>query len=166
MAAILRQESKPYSFKSVGQSVSSREARAASDSNKPKPIGIATPVSLEYGEFAFVKMHTDIGDQLADNFRSLILTNHGERLGLYDFGANLLELTLEMQREEVQQEAMRRISAAVTKYMPFIELETFEAFVENFDNKDIARVGVRVGFNVPRLNIVNRRLEIVLFVAG
>ena len=166
MAAVLRQESKQYSFKSVGQSVSSREARSASVSNKPQPIGIATPVSLEYGEFAFVKMHTDIGDQLTDNFRSLILTNHGERLGLYDFGANLLELTLEMQREEVQQEAMSRISSAVTKYMPFIELETFETFVENFDNKDIAKVGVRVGFNVPRLNIVNRKLEVVLFVAG
>lgn len=166
MAAVLRQESKQYSFKSVGQSLASREARGATTENKPRPIGIATPVTLDYGEFGFVKMHTNVADQVTDNFRSLILTNHGERLGLYDFGANLLELTFEMQREEVQAEAMRRISTAVTKYMPFIELETFETFVENFDNQDVARVGVRLGFNVPRLEIVNRRLEVVLFVAG
>lgn len=166
MVATLRQEFKQYSFKSSGQSLQSRQARSKTVLNRPRPIGIATPVTLDYGEYAFVKMHTDIGDQVTDNMRQLILTNHGDRLGLYDFGANLLELTFEMQKEEVQGEAMRRISTAMSKYMPFVELETFESFIDHFDNQDIGKVGVKVGFNVPKLNIVNRKLEVTLYVAG
>jgi len=166
MAATLRQEFKQYSFKSVGQTLKSRLDRSKTIVRRPQPIGIATPVTLDYGEYAFVKMHTDIGSQITDNFRQLILTNHGERLGLYDFGANLLELTFEMQSEEVQGEAMRRISQAVGKYMPFLELDTFESFIDHFDNQDIGKVGIRVGFNVPKLDIKNRRLEVTLYVAG
>jgi len=166
MAATLRQEFKQYSFKSSGQTLKSRQDRAKTVLNRPRPIGIATPVTLDYGAYAFVKMHTDIGNQITDNFRQLILTNHGDRLGLYDFGANLLELTFEMQQEEVQGEAMRRISLAAGKYMPYIELETFESFIDHFENQDIGKVGVTIGFNVPKLNIVNRRLEVLLYVAG
>jgi phage baseplate assembly protein W len=166
MTAILRQEFKQYSFKSVGQTLKSRQDRSKTILNRPRPIGIATPVTLDYGAYAFVKMHTDVGDQVTDNFRQLILTNHGDRLGLYDFGANLLELTFEMQAEEVQGEAMRRISKAAAKYMPFIELDTFESFIDHFENQDIGKVGIRLGFNVPKLNITNRRLEILLYVAG
>jgi len=166
MTAILRQEFKQYSFKSVGQTLKSRQDRSKTILNRPRPIGIATPVTLDYGAYAFVKMHTDVGDQVTDNFRQLILTNHGDRLGLYDFGANLLELTFEMQSEEIQGEAMRRISQSAAKYMPFIELETFESFIDHFENQDIGKVGIRLGFNVPKLNIINRRLEILLYVAG
>jgi len=166
MTAILRQEFKQYSFKSVGQTLKSRQDRSKTILNRPRPIGIATPVTLDYGAYAFVKMHTDVGDQVTDNFRQLILTNHGDRLGLYDFGANLLELTFEMQSEEIQGEAMRRISQSAAKYMPFIELETFESFIDHFENQDIGKVGIRLGFNVPKLNITNRRLEILLYVAG
>ena len=166
MSATLRQEFKQYSFKSVGQTLKSRLDRSQTVVRRPQPIGIATPVTLDYGEYAFVKMHTDIGNQITDNFRQLILTNHGERLGLYDFGANLLELTFEMQSEEVQGEAMTRIAQAVGTYMPFIELDTFESFIDHFDNKDIGKVGIRVGFNVPKLNITNRKVEVTLYVAG
>ena len=37
-------------------------------------------------------MNTDPVRQLADNFRNLIMTNHGERLGRYNYGANLNSL--------------------------------------------------------------------------
>ena len=41
-------------------------------------------------------MHMSMADQVSDNFRNMIMTNHGERLCLYDFGADLDELIHEL----------------------------------------------------------------------
>ena len=166
MAATLIQNSKQISFKSTGQLITTREQRRSSVKPREVPIGISTPVTLDYGGFAFIKMNTTVIAQVTDNLKQLILTNHGDRLGLYDFGANLLELTFEMQNDSVQGEAMKRISQTASKYMPFVELETFESFVEHFDNKDIAKIGIKIRYNVPQLNAYGLGMEVVLYVAG
>ena len=111
-------------------------------------------------------MHDNFPDQISDNLKNLILTNHGERLGLPDFGAHLMELTFEMQDEGAQGEAMSRVSKAVRKYMPYVSLETFSPFTENFDNKEVARVGITIGYKVPKLRTEMRMLEVILYSAG
>jgi len=111
-------------------------------------------------------MHNSFPDQLHDNLLNLILTNHGERLAHPDFGANLFELTFEMQNEGAQAEAMARISNAVRKYMPYVSLETFSPIVENFDNKEVAKIGISVGYTIPKLRTEQRQLEVILFSAG
>ena len=103
---------------------------------------------------------------LQHNLRNLIQTNHGERLGNYFFGANLQPLVFEFSNPEVEQEAIRRIKSAVTEYMPYVNLETFEAFVENYDNKEVAKVGIRITYNMPRIEKGKRSLEIMLYVGG
>ena len=104
--------------------------------------------------------------QIHDNLENLILTNHGERLGLPDFGANLAELTFEMQDEDVQSEAMARVSKTVRKYMPYVQLETFSPFIDHFDNKEVAKVGLTIGYQVPKLRTEMRMIDVVLFCAG
>ena len=81
---------KVYSFKSVGEL--ERDNRQNDETVVVKlPIGIATPVSL--GNNSLLKMHTSQINVIKDNFRNMLMTNHGDRLGFYDFGANLEELT-------------------------------------------------------------------------
>ena len=156
---------KVYSFKSVGKSIELQRKLVRDGPERP-PVGIKTPVKLSEDGKSFVEMHKTFPDQIHDNLTNLILTNHGERLGLPDFGANLAELTFEMQAEGGQGEAMQRISAAVRKYMPYVSLETFKPVVEHFDNKEVAKIGVVLGYKIPRLKTKLRHLEVILFSAG
>ncbi len=154
-----------YSFKSVGKSAELTKKLARSTPELP-PIGIKTPVTLSETGKSFVEMHNNFPDQLHDNLLNLILTNHGERLGHPSFGANLSELTFEMQDEGGQSEAMARVSSAIRKYMPYISLETFSPIVENFDNKEVAKIGMIIGYTIPKLFTKTRNIEIILYSAG
>ena len=152
-----------YSFKSVGELDAENRQHAKIDRQK-MPIGIATPVQL--GNNSLLKMHTDQLSVISDNLRNMIMTNHGDRLGFYDFGANLAELTFELGSENGDSEATRRIAKAVGKYMPYITLDTFEPFVEKFDNQHTAKVGVRVTYTVPAISTDLKSVEVMLYVAG
>jgi|TARA_R110000851_G_scaffold287882_1_gene441950 phage baseplate assembly protein W len=156
---------KVYSFKSVGKSAELSKKLARSTPELP-PVGVKTPLTLSETGKSFLEMHNNFPDQLHDNLLNLILTNHGERLGHPKFGANLAELTFEMQEEGGQSEAMTRISTAVRKYMPYVSLETFSPIVENFDNKDVAKIGIVVGYSIPKLFTKIRNIEVILYSAG
>ena len=131
------QERRTYDFKSVGIRQQDELAQNSVTQFKPKPIGIKTP--LEFGQgTGLLKMHTSMFSQLADNLRNLIMTNHGERLGHHDFGANLFPLVFELGNADFDGEAIRRIKSAVGKYMPYINLKTFTPVVDRLDNKEVA----------------------------
>lgn len=154
---------KVYSFKSVGELESTNRLQEKEIRQKV-PIGIATPVQL--GSNSLLNMHTERLKVIKDNFRNMILTNHGDRLGFYDFGANLEELTFELGSEDGDAEATRRIAKTTSKYMPYINLDTFEPFVEKFDNQHTGKVGIRVVYTVPAINIEKQGLEVLLYVSG
>ena len=100
------------------------------------------------------------------SFKNLLKTNHGERLGSYTFGANLEELAFEVASDEIEQEAINRINSAISKFMPFVTLNNFEAFTEHFDNSHVAKIGIRVTYAIPNLGVANEQLEVILKVAG
>ncbi len=155
---------KVYNFKSSGTRFSIEKGRSL-ERQAPPPVGIKTPVSFADKGQNFLTMNTTFAEQIHDNLVNLILTNHGERLAFPDFGANLMELTFEMQNEDGQGEAMDRIAKAVTKYMPYVVLETYKPFTEHFENKDVAKVGIQLTYGIPRLNISKKGLEVLLFAA-
>ena len=154
---------KVYSFKSVGELEVDLNQNTKQVRQK-NPIGIATPVQL--GSNSLLKMNTDRLNVIKDNFRNMLLTNHGDRLGFYDFGANLEELTFELGSESGDAEATRRIAKSAGKYMPFISLDTFEPFVEKFDNQHTGKVGIRIVYTVPRITSEKQALEVLLYVSG
>ena len=111
-------------------------------------------------------MHTNIEKNLADNFRNMIMTNHGERIGQYDFGANLAELAFELGSEDYDEESIRRIRKTTQKFMPYIQLLTFEPLVDRFDNKEVAKVGVRITYKVNTLSKNEYAIEAIIYTAG
>ena len=165
MSANRNPNRKVFSFKSAGKSTELTR-KLVRDGPELPPVGIKTPVALSDTGKSFLEMNNNFPDQIHDNLLNLILTNHGERLGFPDFGANLAELTFEMQDEDAQSEAMSRVSSAVRKYMPYVSLETFSPVVENFENKEVAKIGIIVGYKIPRLRTPERRLEVILYSAG
>ena len=157
-------ERQVYSFKSSGKLSSDIALNSAS--NTLPPIGFKTPIEISDDQNAPFKMHTDISLQIRDNFRNMLQTNHGDRLSLIDFGANLEELTFEFGNENFDAIALQRISATTNKYMPFIDLQTFEPVSIKNNEGIVGKSGFRVTYSVPNLGLTNQVVEIVLYIAG
>ena len=164
MSLIGNQTRKTYSFKSSGKTKATLEAEKEGIPKK-LPIGIRTPIQLSREKGIF-EMHTDLGQQVSDNLRNLILTNHGERLGFYDFGANLRPLVFDLGAEDADEEAVERIKKAVGKYMSYVSLVDFQVYIDRFDNKQVAKVGIQVTYSVPLLGKALITMEVMLYVGG
>lgn len=156
---------KSYSFKSVGQKQDDFFNQQLETIRKT-PIGIVTPISFALAGDTMFNMSYDIAAQIRDNLKNLLLTNSGERLMLNDFGANLRPLAFELTNDDVAAEATRRILASVNKYMPFVELDTFETVAETPKNENIANVTVKVTYSVPSIGVINQAVEAVIYAAG
>ena len=152
-----------YSFKSAGVKPNTN---AEEVSVKQKiPYGIKTPIQLAASEGLF-EMNTDMAKQVSDNLRNIILTNWGERMGFYDFGANLQPMVFELGSEDGDAIAIQRISKTVAKYMPYVTLQNFQTYVDHSDNKNTGKIGIKVTYKVPRIDSYVRALEILLYVGG
>jgi phage baseplate assembly protein W len=112
-------------------------------------------------------MKQDLGEQMKDNFRNMLATNHGDRVMLHDFGANLQELAFELGAESGDVKAIQRIRKTTEKYMPFIQLETFEPIREaDLVDSGMATVGVRVAYSVPKIQLFKQGVEVLIYTAG
>lgn len=135
-----------------------------------RSFGIKTP--MEVGDDIF-KMHTNPIRQIADNFRNLIMTNHGERLGLYDYGANLNSLAFEYGNlPDFETIAGEAIIIAASKYIPNINI--VNVTTKNIDineKNELNRIGltkitVLVEYVIPRLNSPKLGIEVDILVGG
>ena len=159
------QERKVYNFNSVGITEQRRD-EIINSKPRARPIGIKTPMRLSEEQGSVFSMHTRQSDQVRDNFINMLMTNHGERLWLYDYGANLTPLAFELGSDDFDNAALSRISATTRKYMPFIELSTFEVVRQQSETGDLAKVAVRVGFTVPSLLMGEQIVEAIIYAAS
>lgn len=150
-----------FSFKSSGKTQAQQVVEKTTTTLTP--VGIKTPLRLGTKEGIF-EMSYALSEQVGDNLRNLLLTNTGDRLGLFDFGANLRPLMSEFtSQENFDVEAVTRIKAAVSRWMPYIELDSFLSEVNRNDNKNTAVINVTITYNVPALNLKGRKIELVLY---
>jgi len=151
-----------YSFKSSGKTVEQRLVEKIEATRIP--IGIKTPLEINQGEGTDILVTYDtLEETVGDNLRNLLLTNWGERLGLYDFGANLRPLMSELvSLEDFDSAAIERISSAVSRWMPYVSLDNYTSSTVRENNRDLARINIRITYNVPTLNVTNKLLEINL----
>jgi phage baseplate assembly protein W len=152
------------SFKSVGTLSTNKKFEIKSQKN---PIGFKTPLRLGTIKEGIFAMNYDMMDQIQDNLKNLLLTNHGERLGFYDFGANLLPLVFESSSDvDVEEDAMTRIKTAVQKYLPFVDLQEFESVFQAAGGDGLSRLKVRLTYDVPVLEIKERSLSVEITGGG
>lgn len=151
-----------FSFKSSGKT---QEQQLVETLNKTTiPIGIKTPLRLGDQDGIFA-MHNSLSDQVHDNLRNLLQTNWGERLGLYNYGANLRPLVTEFAtQDDFDAQAVQRISNAVSKWMPFVSLEDFLSEVDRIENKNTGVIKVTITYSVPTLQTGKRALLVTLYV--
>lgn len=151
-----------FNFKSSGKTQEQRLVETLTTT--VIPIGIKTPLALGGDEGIFA-MNMTLPDQINDNLRNLLLTNWGERVGFYDFGANLRPLASEFTtQDDFDAEAVQRIKGAVTRWMPFVSLDDFLSEVDRIENKNTGVIRITVTYTVPALNTPKRALQVTLYV--
>lgn len=154
------------SFKSSGVSAGDPDLLKTVDE---PPIGIKTPIELGEGRSGIFEMHFNAAGQLEDNLKNLILTNWGERLGNYTYGANLRPLTVELSsQEDFEANAMERIQLAVSKHMSFVTLETFSSDADiQIDKQNAPQsmtiVNLVIKYSAPSMRIINKSLKVGLY---
>ncbi len=157
-----------YSFNSVGETV--EEYRQTNRIDSPigglTPIGIKTPVQLGEDTDGLLVMNYRVADSIKDNLRNLLLTNHGERIGQFDFGANLQELTFELGTPTFDTEAMIRITTAVEKFMPYVKLKDFKPLNEPSAGGGLSKAGFSLTYSVPMAKIAHAGIDLILYSAG
>jgi len=159
----MAQIKKKYDFKSVGE-LQTSFLEQVNNTKIEQPVGLLTPLSFESSGASMFRMSTKLEDQIRDNLRNLLNTNHGERLLLSDFGANLKDLAYDFSSEDIIQEALVRISSAVSKFMPFVSLESFEpSVVKSSDGTSILNK-IRISYSVPATGATNQIVEIAIVV--
>ncbi len=151
-----------FSFKSSGKT---QEQQLIETINKTiVPIGFKTPLQIGSQDDLFA-MHNSLIDQIHDNLRNLLQTNWGEHLGIYDLGANLRPLVTEFAtQDDFDAQAVQRISAAVSRWMPFVSLEDFLSEVDRTENKNTAVIKVTITYSVPVLKSGKKALQVTLYV--
>jgi len=160
-------EIKEYAFRSVGQTTRDLLQTPGRRTKNEIPVGFKTPLQYSETTDSPFEMHISIEDQIADNFKNLILTNEGERVVQTNFGANILPLAFELTNSDVDNEIMQRIKANVATFMPYINLINFRPFnVSPDDPGHAAKLGFVVTFNIPNLSTKTRAVEIFLNAVG
>jgi phage baseplate assembly protein W len=166
-----------YKFKSSGKRFNNQRMQGDVTTdvldNNP-PIGILTPLDIPDDEKSTLfKQSFDLSDQIKDNLRNLLLTERGERLGRYDLGAGLSDLTFDLvsRDEEYESAIMKRIKNSTDRYMPFVSLKnlTTERFfyeTENIKGSNLAKLVIQVDFDIPKLSITDQKINLVLYIGG
>ena len=150
-------------FKSSGFRSTSRKFNKKSEPNRV-PVGISTPMVV--GNDTLFNMHFSVGAQLKDNFRNMILTNKGERLGRPDFGCSLQDILFDLSSDQNFEEiAMQKIKEQAGRYIPGIVLDTFEMKTNN-NERAVASLTLIITYSVPRAGIQKDILEVNLRAGG
>ena len=150
-----------YSFKSVGKTTSEQKEQTLKKT--VVPIGIITPLRYGTNEGLFA-MTYNLKDQVQYNLHDLLMTNWGERLGLYDFGANLKPLCADYSsQDDFDAECIKRISDAVSKWMSYIQLQDYISST-NVSNttQQPETIKILITYSVTALNVSNKTLELTL----
>lgn len=101
-----------------------------------KFIGVTLPVRL--GQTGMFDQSTTVIQQVRSNFRNLILTKKGERVGEPELGCDLWKILFEPLSDETLENARLAVADAVDKWLPFIELTDFE--ITQVDDENIINI--------------------------
>lgn len=152
------------SFKNVGVRKDEQRTQSRITGSIETPFGIKTPVELAHGTNDLFVMHYSVQDQIRDNLKNLILTNHGERLAQYNFGANLRPLCSEYSNKDLfDSEAMININTAIKSFMPYVVPLEFKSAVERDNQRTgLAKLSISVMYSIPKLRVQKDQVDVFM----
>lgn len=151
------------SFKDVGIKQDDKLNDSVANNRSKIAIGIKTPLELDTFGKELLIMHYSFKEQISDNLRNLLLTNHGERINQFKLGANLRPLLTEYSnKDDFDSEAMLRINTAISTYMPFVVPIDYDSRTLRENNSMVGKIYITIAYSVPALGIQRDQLELEL----
>ena len=96
-------------------------------------------------------------EQSKHNLRNLLLTYPGERVGRPEFGCRLREVCFEQHDDQLPSKIEEVISAAIVKFLPYINIINIETLSEETDSN---KVFVSIEFSTTLDPSVNQTLTV------
>lgn len=110
-------------------------------------IGPELPLNRDH-RFGLFSLITNYKDEVRQNFKNLLLTAPGERMMIPDFGVGLRNFLFEPSPHAIPG-IRQRISAQVSKYMPYIKINKLQ-----FNSSDDTHaLSIFIEFDVPSINL-------------
>jgi phage baseplate assembly protein W len=149
-----------FKFKSSG--IKKTDLNTNNVSSKITLYGLKFPFEFD-DKYTFLKCNTNSLDQISDDLILLIMTNYGERLNVYNYGANLKELLTEsLTVSQFNEKAAEKILTAVNLWMPFINLIDLKTEI-NENSKYATQVfNIKIEFSVPQISNEIRTINFIV----
>ncbi len=129
----------------------------------PLPFSVVIPLQFPNTIGETLKTTTDIAESITSNFKNMLLTNYGERIGKPDFGADLESMLSErISQEEWNSQVSSKIRETTRKYMPYVTIDSISSSELKAINDGFSRTVVSVVFSVANLGIQGRRIDLTL----
>lgn len=117
------------------------------ESIKKKGLNIVFPLKRSV-DGAFATNETSLG-AIKDDLKILLITNHGERLVINDFGSNLRPLLFENQGQDFENRIQDAIVSSIEKWMPFVTVKDIVVKTGQNDlNLDPNETTIKIFFSV------------------
>tara|TARA_B100000287_G_scaffold395707_1_gene410775 strand:- start:11 stop:502 length:492 start_codon:yes stop_codon:yes gene_type:complete len=161
-----------FNFKSSGIPMEDRKFKVQDPNSLKINIGIKTPLQFGNEDEELFKMHFSPIEQVKDNLKNLVLTNHGERLGRFNLGANLNSVLFDRgsaSNSEYMQNIFNLIENAVNKHIPLIQIDDIEVSPTSKNQSDLSSLTtllVKIKFSIPKLRIDNQNVEVAVSAGG
>lgn len=97
-----------------------------------KFIGVTLPIRM--GQTGMFEQSTTVIQQVRSNFKNLILTKKGERVGQADLGCDLWRVLFDPMDDNILEAARVAVVNAVNRWLPFLELVTLTATKDDAGN--------------------------------
>lgn len=124
-------------------------------------LGIGYPFTPASGSNSYFGSVDTVSAAIAQNARSLLSTNWGERVMRPDFGCNLREFCFEQQIQQTRQRIADRIVEQFTKWMPFVRLVVI-GVTFGIDDKSLGENGMRVSLKIEHGNLTIEVVQEIL----
>lgn len=142
---------KKFSYTADGSDVG--QDRTTPTANQKNPISIKSPLATSE-RFGAFDMYEDVISAVTAHIKNILLTNKGERLGNYNFGADVRRIIFESNIENVQDELARSIQDNISFYIPAVELLSMSIFTKDqIQELGTSEVLLRVTFKIKGINI-------------
>lgn len=129
--------------------------RSIPEKDVRNPISIKSPLAISE-RFGAFDMSESIIDAVKDQLKNIILTNKGERVGNYNFGADVQRIIFESNIINIEEEVARSIQSNVSTYCPGVTLLNLSIFTtEQIEQIRPNEILLRITFAIEAIDVRN-----------
>lgn len=112
--------------------------------------GISPKFPLSFSDGGDYELNQTYKEVVKQNFKTLLLTNPGEKMMDLDFGIGIQKYLFEQNTLAIRASISSKISSQVKKYMPFMELKDVSVASSN-DSDEI--VSIKIQYTIVPLDL-------------